>query len=234
MFNATPEIRCICGNRLWPPGPRAWDFLISRGKAGGTKKQFVCQPPLPQSHGLWPSFGQCFCRRATLSPPGSRCTHPALRIRQAAAEKHQELVGPWSTPPFRGPLTTCARNSRLVSVPECGSIFASRSYSTWQAWRKHAQVCVQAPPTVLTLPYSAGNTHFSCTCHNGDSYHWRITSLACEKYSSHQYKVCAKPNLEALMFSLTNSWLLAVGYSSLRYRDGTGERPQPLAGYRPI
>ncbi|PSR80001.1 hypothetical protein BD289DRAFT_476353 [Coniella lustricola] len=31
--------------------------------------------------------------------------------------------------------------------------------------------------------FSLADMHYSCTCHNGDSYNWRITSPACAYYA---------------------------------------------------
>ncbi|KAI8271216.1 hypothetical protein K4K58_000094 [Colletotrichum sp. SAR11_239] len=29
--------------------------------------------------------------------------------------------------------------------------------------------------------------HGSCTCHNGDSYNWRMTTVACAEYNANEY-----------------------------------------------
>ncbi|OBT59635.1 hypothetical protein VE04_00185 [Pseudogymnoascus sp. 24MN13] len=39
----------------------------------------------------------------------------------------------------------------------------------------------------LFLSSSMADRHGSCTCHNGDSYNWRITTLACTKYAEAAY-----------------------------------------------
>lgn len=31
--------------------------------------------------------------------------------------------------------------------------------------------------------------HGSCTCHNGDSYNWRMTTVACAEYDANEYPV---------------------------------------------
>ncbi|EKG20561.1 hypothetical protein MPH_02088 [Macrophomina phaseolina MS6] len=33
----------------------------------------------------------------------------------------------------------------------------------------------------------AANDHASCTCHNGDSYNWRITTVACDLYNRQKW-----------------------------------------------
>ncbi|WQF78738.1 hypothetical protein CDEST_03752 [Colletotrichum destructivum] len=38
------------------------------------------------------------------------------------------------------------------------------------------------------LSVASADLHDSCTCHNGDSYNWRITTKACELYASKNYK----------------------------------------------
>ncbi|GKT66430.1 hypothetical protein ColTof4_03922 [Colletotrichum tofieldiae] len=40
----------------------------------------------------------------------------------------------------------------------------------------------------LFVSVAFADLHDSCTCHNGDSYNWRITTKACEVYSSKDYK----------------------------------------------
>ncbi|TDZ54521.1 hypothetical protein CTRI78_v006269 [Colletotrichum trifolii] len=35
---------------------------------------------------------------------------------------------------------------------------------------------------------ASANLHDACACHNGDSYNWRITTKACELYSSKNYQ----------------------------------------------
>ncbi|KAH8898378.1 hypothetical protein GQ53DRAFT_837298 [Thozetella sp. PMI_491] len=40
---------------------------------------------------------------------------------------------------------------------------------------------------VIFAPSVLANNHVSCTCHNGDSYNWRITTLACENYAKAGY-----------------------------------------------
>ncbi|GME65508.1 hypothetical protein GTA08_BOTSDO05216 [Neofusicoccum parvum] len=34
----------------------------------------------------------------------------------------------------------------------------------------------------------AADDHDSCTCHNGDSYNWRITTAACDLYRSQNWR----------------------------------------------
>lgn len=36
----------------------------------------------------------------------------------------------------------------------------------------------------MSPPSSVADSHYSCTCHNGDSYNWRITSPACDFYTT--------------------------------------------------
>ena len=36
---------------------------------------------------------------------------------------------------------------------------------------------------------SSADLHASCTCHNGDSYNWRMTTVACTAYDNANYKV---------------------------------------------
>ncbi|KZL69533.1 hypothetical protein CI238_00725 [Colletotrichum incanum] len=38
------------------------------------------------------------------------------------------------------------------------------------------------------LSVASADLHDSCTCHNGDSYNWRITTKACELYASKNYQ----------------------------------------------
>ncbi|KAJ3522658.1 hypothetical protein NM208_g12767 [Fusarium decemcellulare] len=40
----------------------------------------------------------------------------------------------------------------------------------------------------LFLTAVTANLHDSCTCHNGDSYNWRMTTNACGKYNDAGYK----------------------------------------------
>ncbi|EFQ29629.1 hypothetical protein CGRA01v4_14914 [Colletotrichum graminicola] len=40
----------------------------------------------------------------------------------------------------------------------------------------------------LFVSFASANLHQSCTCHNGDSYNWRITIKACELYASKKYQ----------------------------------------------
>ncbi|KAH7128036.1 hypothetical protein B0J13DRAFT_611570 [Dactylonectria estremocensis] len=42
--------------------------------------------------------------------------------------------------------------------------------------------------TFLFLSLAAADLHESCTCHNGDSYNWRITTKACEIYNEAAYQ----------------------------------------------
>ncbi|KAH8601887.1 hypothetical protein B0O99DRAFT_681001 [Bisporella sp. PMI_857] len=43
--------------------------------------------------------------------------------------------------------------------------------------------------TVLGLAGSAfANLHPNCACHNGDSYNWRVTTLACQVYTDAGYE----------------------------------------------
>lgn len=39
--------------------------------------------------------------------------------------------------------------------------------------------------------------HYSCTCHNGDSYYWRITSPACDFYKGDRPAVRMPSSLQA-------------------------------------
>ncbi|EPE03010.1 hypothetical protein F503_08624 [Ophiostoma piceae UAMH 11346] len=38
------------------------------------------------------------------------------------------------------------------------------------------------------LASASADLHASCTCHNGDSYNWRMTTIACTAYNNADYK----------------------------------------------
>ncbi|KAM5341484.1 hypothetical protein ACJ41O_014515 [Fusarium nematophilum] len=40
----------------------------------------------------------------------------------------------------------------------------------------------------LLASLAAADLHESCTCHNGDSYNWRMTTNACTKYTDYKYE----------------------------------------------
>ncbi|KAI8244265.1 hypothetical protein K4K57_000771 [Colletotrichum sp. SAR 10_99] len=40
----------------------------------------------------------------------------------------------------------------------------------------------------VLLSVASADLHDNCACHNGDSYNWRITTKACELYSSKNYE----------------------------------------------
>ncbi|KAH6970624.1 hypothetical protein BKA56DRAFT_559006 [Ilyonectria sp. MPI-CAGE-AT-0026] len=43
-------------------------------------------------------------------------------------------------------------------------------------------------PAILFFALAAADLHDSCTCHNGDSYNWRMTTNACASYNDANYQ----------------------------------------------
>lgn len=50
-----------------------------------------------------------------------------------------------------------------------------------------------------------GDTHASCTCHNGDSYNWRMTTAACTVYNDAGYQVSKAASAQVLESCLANA-----------------------------
>ncbi|RYP14499.1 hypothetical protein DL765_006335 [Monosporascus sp. GIB2] len=42
--------------------------------------------------------------------------------------------------------------------------------------------------SLALAPSVLAKNHPNCTCHNGDSYNWRITTLACKEYARSGYE----------------------------------------------
>ncbi|RYP39873.1 hypothetical protein DL767_001992 [Monosporascus sp. MG133] len=42
--------------------------------------------------------------------------------------------------------------------------------------------------SLVFAPSALADDHPNCACHNGDSYNWRITTLACEEYARLGYE----------------------------------------------